>query len=300
LNSDADQLGSIANLTPDRVVAALTTVVLGESYGLDYPINAFDPPLSVTRKRAVHHIFSRQPTVHRDDYLDSLYLQSTSQVDGLRHARHPQYGFYNFVSDDDIVEDGGPIGVDAWAKKGIVGRGVLADIDLYLTKRGKQLDHELGEAFPVALIDDVLASQRTPLLPGDIVLLRTGWCRHYFTLGAEARKRLPHDLRSSGLVQSYETVEWLWDREVSVIATDNIAVEAVPPVPASSFTEGPQGAMMHSTLIGLLGLCLGELWHLDALASACATDGRYEFLVTAKPLNVRGGVGSPPNAIAIK
>lgn len=33
---------------------------------------------------------------------------------------------------------------------------------------------------------------------------------------------------------------------------------------------------------------------------ACAADGKYEFLLTAKPLNLVGGVGSPANAMAVK
>jgi hypothetical protein len=57
---------------------------------------------------------------------------------------------------------------------------------------------------------------------------------------------------------------------------------------------------MHWRLIPLLGLPIGELWDLDALAADCAADGAYEFLFTSAPLNVPGGVGSPPNAIAIK
>lgn len=300
LNGGDDQLGSIANLTRDRILAAIATVTRGDRYGLDYPLNAFDPPLSITRRTAVHHIFSRHPASHRDDYVDSLFLQSTSQVDGLRHARHPLYGFYNFVPDEAIVEDGGPIGVDSWADAGILGRGVLADVDRHLTAGGRSLDHERGEPFEVALLDEVLAAQGTELLPGDILLIRTGWCGHYFALDAEARGRLPGDLRSPGLVQSERTVEWLWDKELSLVAADNIAVEAVPPLEDSAFGQGPQGPLMHPTLIGLLGLCLGELWRLDELAAACAQDGRYEFLVAAKPLNLRGGVGSPPNAMAVK
>ena len=45
---------------------------------------------------------------------------------------------------------------------------------------------------------------------------------------------------------------------------------------------------------------IGELWWLDDLALDCAADGRYEFFVTSAPLNVPGGVGSPPNALALK
>ena len=45
---------------------------------------------------------------------------------------------------------------------------------------------------------------------------------------------------------------------------------------------------------------IGELWWLDDLADDCAADGVYEFFFTSAPLNVPGGVGSPPNALAIK
>jgi hypothetical protein len=45
---------------------------------------------------------------------------------------------------------------------------------------------------------------------------------------------------------------------------------------------------------------IGELWWLDDLARDCAADGVHEFFFTSAPLNVIGGVGSPPNALAIK
>ncbi|MBX6751563.1 MAG: cyclase family protein, partial [Micromonosporaceae bacterium] len=45
---------------------------------------------------------------------------------------------------------------------------------------------------------------------------------------------------------------------------------------------------------------LGEMWALHELADDCAADGVYEFMVTAKPLNLVGGVGSTANAMAIK
>jgi hypothetical protein len=57
---------------------------------------------------------------------------------------------------------------------------------------------------------------------------------------------------------------------------------------------------MHFRLIPLLGMPIGELWWLDDLAADCAEDGVYEFFFTSAPLNVPGGVGSPPNALAIK
>ena len=53
------------------------------------------------------------------------------------------------------------------------------------------------------------------------------------------------------------------------------------------------GGMMHPSMIALLGLCLGELWDLEALSADCAIDKVYECMVTIKPLNLVGGVGSP-------
>ena len=49
-----------------------------------------------------------------------------------------------------------------------------------------------------------------------------------------------------------------------------------------------------------LGFTIGELFNLEELADDSAKDGVYESFLTTSPLNLRGGVGSPPNAIAIK
>jgi hypothetical protein len=49
-----------------------------------------------------------------------------------------------------------------------------------------------------------------------------------------------------------------------------------------------------------MGLTLGEMFALDALAADCARDGVWEFLFTAPPLRVTGGTGSPLNPLAVK
>ena len=48
------------------------------------------------------------------------------------------------------------------------------------------------------------------------------------------------------------------------------------------------------------GVLFGEIFHMDALAEACAEDGRYAFLFTAPPLPITGAVGSPINPLAIR
>jgi len=57
---------------------------------------------------------------------------------------------------------------------------------------------------------------------------------------------------------------------------------------------------LHFRIIPLLGMAVGEMFVLDALAEDCAADGVYEGLFTSAPLNKVGGSGSPANALAIK
>ncbi len=71
----------------------------------------------------------------------------------------------------------------------------------------------------------------------------------------------------------------------------------------ATWRDDPEAAadtMLHFSLLGLLGLPIGELFELDGLAADCAADGRYAFLFTSAPLNLAAGVATPPNALAIK
>ena len=66
-----------------------------------------------------------------------------------------------------------------------------------------------------------------------------------------------------------------------------------------SNSEADCAAVLHQYFLALFGLNIGELWDLKALGETCKRLGRYEFLFTSIPLNVPGGIGSPPNALAI-
>jgi hypothetical protein len=46
-------------------------------------------------------------------------------------------------------------------------------------------------------------------------------------------------------------------------------------------------------------MLVGELFDLEALADTCLELNRYSFFITSMPLNMSGGVSSPPNAMAI-
>lgn len=44
---------------------------------------------------------------------------------------------------------------------------------------------------------------------------------------------------------------------------------------------------------------IGEMWNLEGLAAECERQQRWTFFLTSSPLNLPGGVASPPNALAI-
>jgi kynurenine formamidase len=302
----SDQLGTINFLTPDRVAAAARLVRSGRRFGLDHPITAFEPYPTGTRRALEHHVFSNNEW-HRDDWADSFYLQSSSQIDALRHIGHPEHGFYNGLSSAGNGPESTRLGVHNWAASGIAGRGVLLDVPRYFEALGTPYDASSTVAIDARMLDDIAAHQNVSWHGGEILLLRTAWAEQYLAKTPEQRLETPWR-RSPGLAQREEVLRWLWDHEIALVAADNLAVEADPVLESDFRTPGEKppekgvdhSGMLHRPLIALLGMALGELWKLDELAADCADDGVYEFFVTCKPLNLIGGVGSPPNAMAVK
>lgn len=301
-----DELGTVNFLTPERVAAAARTIRTGRRFGLDYPIDAFEPYPTGTRKPIEHHVFANN-AYHRDDWVDSFYLQSSSQLDALRHIGHPQHGFYGGLPAARNTEDSIELGIHVYAEAGIAGRGVLLDLPRFFAREG--LDYDTERTIPVdaAMLDRIAESQGVRFDGGDLLLLRTGWAERFLAKTLEQRAVTPWRL-SPGLAQRENVLRWLWEHEIALVAADNLAVEADPVLESDFRLPGERppergvdhSGMLHRPLIALLGMAVGELWRLDELAGACAADGVWEFFLTVKPLHLRGGVGSPPNAIAVR
>lgn len=306
----ADEVGTVNRITAERARAAAELVRRGARFNLDLPLEAFDPPLLPTRRPPTQTIFQRHP-FHRDDHVDGFYPQGSSQLDGLRHMTHPDHGAYNGHPPERFVAGEPLLGVQRWAEHGIAGRGVLVDVARHLAELGRPLDPVGAEQVPVAVVEEAARRQGVEIGAGDVLMLRFGFLAHCFgELDAEGRRRLvARGPSSPGLAVTEETVAWLWDRGVAIAAADNIALEPWPPPADSPLVARAEAdpadrtvhsGMLHQTLIPLLGLAIGELWDLEALAADCATDGVWECMVTAKPLMLTGGVGSPANAMALK
>jgi hypothetical protein len=297
---DDDRLGCLNLLTPERVRRAASCVRDGEVFSLNLELELPSPPL-FGRSAPDHVVHGGR--MGNDDELDGWNTQSSTQWDGFRHIRHPVHGHYNGIPDEEH-------GVAHWARRGVAGRAVLADVARWREAAGRPISPATKDFVEPDEIRQTLASQGVELEVGDILLLRTGWLSWYRGLGPEGRSELGAQriVSACGLRPGVGTARALWDMHVSAVAADNPALEAFPPGPFSrerlaELERDPESAaelMLHFSLLPLLGLPIGELFDLDALARRCHSDGRYESFFSSAPLNLAGGVASPPNALAIR
>ena len=295
---DDDQMGTMNLLTIERAQRGLALAKRGAVFSLNWNLEQPFPPF-YGRRPLVHHI-ERPVAGHPllDDSMDSFFTQASSQWDALCHVGNPDYGFYNTRKDEDFTGEEGTLnGIEHLSRKGIVGRGVLLDIARHWASLGKPLDGGECVEFTVDDVEACRKAQGVEIETGDILILRTGWMEWYLKASAEVKHGLAEDslarLKSPGLAGDESVAEYLWDLHISAVAADNPALEAWPHKLAIDH-------YLHYRVIPLLGLTLGEMFFVEDLASDCAEDGVYEFCFTSAPLNLRGGVGSPPNALAIK
>ncbi len=294
---DGGVLGCLNLLTPERLATAAAGVRRGAVFHLDLELELPSPPLY--GRPAFEHVVTDRPTGH-DDELHHWNTQASSQWDGFRHIRHPEHGFYEGPGEDHH-------GMHHWARRGIAGRCVLADVARWRASVGRPLRPDTAAAIEPEDLTATLAAEGVEVMPGDILLIRTGWLTWYRGLDPGTRaelaaSRLPE---SCGLATGEHTARLLWNLHVAAVAADNPALEAWPPPWFTRSREeraadAPHTQFLHFSLLPLFGMPIGELFDLDALAEDCAGDGRYDALFTSAPLNVNGGVASPPNALAIK
>ncbi len=286
-----DELGTWNLVTAERARASAACVQTGEVFSLNWDVALPDP--SPFRRPPVRHQIGAGG-VGRDDWLDRFYLQGSSQWDGLRHIAHPRHGFYNGVAAervDDPASD--TLGIHVVARRGIVARGVLLDVAGHRARAGVPFAANEQFLITTALLDEVAADEGATLEAGDVLLVRTGWTGWYASLAQSERDAIGPATPQPGLEPVERTVAWLWDHHVAAVAADNLALEPMP-------LDFREGRSLHFWLIPCLGMSIGELWWLDDLAAACARDRRWTFQLVSAPLNVRGGVGSPPNALAVR
>jgi hypothetical protein len=290
-----DNVGLVNLQTAERVAAAARLVAKGMVFRLDAPVDFLTHPLY--GRRAVEHHISVSSEVEFDDWIDRYYLQVSSQWDALGHVGTEPGVFYNGATADDIRR-GRRNTIEHWAKRGIVGRGVLLDVARALADDGRPFSP--GEPYAIRVADLELARERAGIAyqPGDVVVVRTGFMQWYSELDDTARRALAafDDPPFAGLEVSEDIARYIWNTHAGALVSDNTSIE----VRGAESPAGKHPDYLHQAFIGHFGLALGEMWWLEDLARNCASDGVYEMFLMSAPLFLRGGIGSPANALAIK
>jgi kynurenine formamidase len=288
-----DSVGLFNLLTPDRVLAAAQLIRRGALFPLNAPIDAFSPCIAPSRGNPRHELLHSPGTIRFDDVYDNFYPQASSQWDSLAHYGYAENCFYNGATEDDITA-GRRNTIEHWAKRGLAGRAVVLDLARSMAEAGRSYDPVSSTSFTVDDLEIARHRVGVEYEPGDVLIIHTGFSAGYLELSEADRARVVQYQTAPGIAGGEEMCKYLWDSHISAIASDSYAVE-VSPVDVSSAT-----GFLHRMLIGQFGMALGELWWTEDLAEDCEMDGVYEAFLTSSPLNARGAIGSPANALAIK
>lgn len=276
-----DQLGAVNLITPETRMAAAKLVEQGVSVSMARDVEkdtAVDNPRPF-RHKMLNVGLNNPGQFVSDDYQVSYHGYAHTHMDSLCHMAY-NGKMYNGFPQAEVVESGAPkLAVTAF-KQGIFARGVLMDIP-----RLKGVDWlEPGTPIYPSDLDAWEEKAGFKTRSGDIVLIRSGrWAKR----DAEG----PWDVskKSAGLHAS--AARWLKERDAAILGSD--AASDVAP----SLVEGV-GQPIHQLVIIAMGMPIFDNLDLEAVAEAAARQNRWEFLVTAAPMAVGGGTGSPFNPIA--
>jgi kynurenine formamidase len=175
---------------------------------------------------------------------------SVTRMDMIVHTGTHVDAPSHFIAGGESIDQ---LGIDRLSGRGVVCRVDAGDDEVY------GLD---------ALVD------RELIQAGDLVVLDTGWWRHF---GSDRYHRHPS--------LSTDVATWLVDSGVALVGVD----VATPDIPVHLRSEG-FGWPIHQILLGA-GVVIAE--HLTGLG---ALSGQRVELVLA-PLNIRGADGSPVRAL---
>jgi kynurenine formamidase len=191
-----------------------------------------------------------------------------------------------------------------WAKEGICGRGVLLDYVAYAEKHGIEYSAFSDHAVSLSVLLDVAREQNVTFRRGDILFVRIGVTKAWDTQMTPADK-LSYAQSSkpqhAGVEGTEDMLRWIWDSGFAAVAGDAISFEVYPPKKTYTRRGGEDvpGLFLHEYLIAGWGMAVGELFDLEGLSEICREEKRWEFFIAASPLNMPGGVSSPPNCVAI-
>jgi len=291
---EADQRGALNHIGPEALKRAAGEVREGKLFNLGLRFDRDGPQPGRGRFNPLVYVTDlftplnpAVPNVCYSDDVIHMPLQCATQWDALGHV-HYDGQLYNGCNARECLTEKGALkmGINHLASPGILSRGVLLDIARFKGVERLPLDY----AITVDDLDACAEKEGVSVAVGDILLVRTGHMR----LFTEQQDRAGFMGLQPGL--GYPCAEWCHDKSLAAVGADNMAVEILHP-------EGLGSDMplaFHMLALRDMGMPLGEMFNMEALAADCAADGRYTFMLSAPPLEVTNGFGSPVNPLALK
>ena len=271
-----DEIGTINLITPEKRRAAAALVRAGVSVSLARDVlkeEAADNP-----RPFVHTMHG----VGSDTFAVRYHGWAHTHLDALAHVDDAEGRMYNGYRPDEaaVLEAGGHARNSIHnLKDGIFTRGILMDIP-----RLKGVPY-LEPETPIYVEDLEAWEARAGVRAGagDAVFIRTGRWAAREVLGPFIIGRIG---TAAGLHAS--VIPWLRERDIALLGSDGALSVAPSDLPGAA----------HDFALVHLGIHLFDNADLETLGEAAAGQGRWEFLLTAAPLAVWGGTGSPINPIA--
>jgi kynurenine formamidase len=275
-----DQIGTVHLITDAKRKQAAALVT--EGYSVSLARTAETDKAADNRSPFSHRMLSTgaQPSGQfvLDEYSVAYHGYAHTHMDALCHmAWHGK--MYNGFPQTDVTERGAQELAVTGYKNGIFTRGILIDIP-----RLKNVPYlEPSTAIYPEDLDRWEKKTGVRVGSGDVVFIRTGrWARR-------AAKGPWDPAHIAGLYAS--CAKWLKQRDIAMFGSDG-ATDVMP--------SGVPGVVqpMHQLLLVAMGTPIFDNCDLEAVASAAAQRNRWVFLLTAAPIPVPGGTGSPLNPIA--
>ncbi|KAF8862297.1 hypothetical protein BDZ45DRAFT_671050 [Acephala macrosclerotiorum] len=307
-NSSLEGTGRLNLLTPEVVsAAAASEVKTGQRVGLGWDLRKVEYS-QFGRQKFDHRIIPLPSASGLGTCFDDAYSfnpQQSSQWDGFRHYSQPLNSkdpstsqdrvFYGGTTKGEILDSSNHrIGLQYWAPEGIAGRGILLDYAHWAASQSPPITYSTfsTHAIPFSTITAMCKEYKVTPRRGDVLLIRTGVIPEWDGMTDQQKQEYAaqEKPKHAGVEASMELLEWLWDSGISAVAGDAISWEVYPT---------PGRVSMHEYLLAGWGMPIGELFDLEALSQMCQSLKRWSFFLTSMPLNMPGGVSSPPNAMAI-
>jgi kynurenine formamidase len=277
-----DQLGAANLITAAKRKQAINEVKEGFTVSLSHD---YLTERSTDNTTPFEHRMGPTGTANRGAFVvdgyswPSYHGYAHTHLDALCHMSFDGKMFNGFSKDEVDQTGAHKLSIEN-LKEGILSRGVL--VDVAKLKGLPYLEPETA-IFPEDL-DAWEKMAHVKIEKGDIVFIRTGrWARR--------AEKGPWQLNGHAAGLHASCARWLKQRDVAMLGSDGVS-DVMP-----SQVPGVVQPIHQLTLVAM-GINLFDNTDLEALAAACNQRKRWNFMISANPLAIAGGTGSPINPIA--